>query len=69
MQPREHRSLCVCDAVQSSLRRLWEAGFPGEEMPAGVRSPKWKEMGWQVPAPPAAAAAGCCYSLESLGCC
>eukprot|EP00887_Chlorella_sp_A99_P005103 scaffold25.g5103.t1 len=37
----------ACEAHAAALRALWAAGFPGQPFPPGVRSPQWKEMGWQ----------------------
>lgn len=37
--------------VQDTLRQLWLAVFPGSPFPDGVKSERWKAMGWQSDLP------------------
>ncbi|KAF5832807.1 ELMO/CED-12 family-domain-containing protein [Dunaliella salina] len=32
---------------RDSLKRLWEHAFPATPFPSDIKSPLWKEMGWQ----------------------
>jgi len=35
-----------CKEHQDALRHLWKLGYPSEPL-SGLKSPQWKEMGWQ----------------------
>ncbi|XP_010275485.1 PREDICTED: ELMO domain-containing protein A [Nelumbo nucifera] len=50
---------------QETLRALWNASFPGEEL-HGLISEQWKEMGWQGKDPSTDFRGGGFISLENL---
>jgi hypothetical protein len=37
----------LVSGAQAALRALWDSAFPGHGFPAGIKSERWKEMGWQ----------------------
>ena len=51
---------------REALQRLWAVGFPGHEFPPGVKSARWKEMGWQQESPGTDFRGGGFLSLELL---
>ncbi|PIA50375.1 hypothetical protein AQUCO_01300843v1 [Aquilegia coerulea] len=50
---------------QDTLRALWSAAYPGEEL-SGLVSEQWKEMGWQGKDPSTDFRGGGFISLENL---
>ena len=51
---------------REALRALWRAAFPGDEPPEDLRTPQWKEMGWQGVDPATDFRAGGFLALENL---
>lgn len=56
---------CTNSEHQATLRALWEAAFPGEEL-HDLISEQWKEMGWQGKDPSTDFRGGGFISLENL---
>lgn len=54
------------EAHQDTLRQLWLAVFPGSPFPDGVKSERWKAMGWQSDVPTRDIRGGGLLSLEAL---